>query len=266
MNIHNWYHKYETDCDLKYPSQSTRRTYKSAVMKFLEYFKSEIEPKSIPNQKIKDWLLTFTTHNTRKQMQCSVNSFYKMTVKMPSKIANIPYPKKQKTLPRVIDTQCLIAAITKITNLKHKAILMLAYSCALRVSEVINLKIEHIDSTRMIIHIHNGKGNKDRIVKLSKLVLETLRAYFRQYKPSDYLFNGQNKTQYTAISCGKLVKKYIAQDTHFHQLRHSGATAMLEAGTDISIIQKLLGHANIKTTMIYTHVSNNLIQQVKTPM
>ena len=145
---------------------------------------------------------------------------------------------------------------------------MLAYSCALRVSEVINLKIEDIDSKRMLITIRNSKGRKDRMVVLSPTLLETLRDYYKQYRPKKYLFNGQNhfNLRYSSGSCNELVKKYIGKEYHFHLLRHSGATAMLENGTDISIIQKILGHNNIKTTMIYTHVSTSILSKIKTPI
>lgn len=266
MNIRKWEKLYSNDCDLKYQSKSTRSTYKYCVTKFLNNFKNEIEPKSISTPRIKEWLLTFKTLNTRKQMLCSINSFYKLTVGMPKKVKSIPYPKKAKSLPVVIDTSFLTDTINSITNTKHKAILMTAYSCALRVSEIVNLKISDIDSKRMIIIIKNAKGNKDRIVKLSKGLLEALRFYFTEYKPIDYLFNGQFTNQYSTNSCNKLVKKYIGKEYHFHQLRHSGATAMLENGTDISIIQKILGHQSLKTTMVYTHISTNLIQQALPPM
>jgi site-specific recombinase XerD len=143
---------------------------------------------------------------------------------------------------------------------------MLGYSCGLRVSEVINLKLEDIDSKRMLINIRNAKGGKDRIVKLSDTLLITLRAYFVAYKPKEYLFNGQFDNQYSTTSCNKIVKKYLGKKYHFHTLRHSSATTMLENGTDLSLIQKILGHNNIKTTMIYTHISQQLIQNVNTPI
>lgn len=266
MNIRKWKELYSKDCDLKYNSKATRNTYKHCVSKFLYHFKNEPEPKAIATTKIKEWLLLFKTLNTRKQMLCSINSFYCLSVGMPKKIKSIPYPKKAKKLPVVIDTEYLINTITEIKNSKHKAILMTAYSCALRVSEIINLKIKDIDSKRMIIFISDAKGSKDRIVKLSTNLLTALRKYFKEYKPKEYLFNGQFSNQYSKTSCNKLVKKYIGAEYHFHQLRHSGATAMLENGTDLSIIQKVLGHSSIKTTMIYTHISTNLIQQASPPM
>ena len=266
MDIRKWEVKYSRDCDIKYQSDATRSTYKHCVSKFLHYFKDEIEPKSIATSKIKDWLLTFATLNTRKQMLCSINSFYKLSVGMPKKIAGIPYPKKDRSLPQVIDTDFLIERITSIKNLKHKAILMLGFSCGLRVSEVINLKMRSIDRDRMMILIKNAKGRKDRYVVMSETLLHTLEEYAREFKPREYLFNGQNSLKYSSGSCNKIVKKYLGKQYHFHQLRHSNATALLEAGTDISIIQKLLGHNNIKTTQIYTHVSNKALSKIKMPM
>jgi len=268
MDYRKWTDKYSTDCKLKYNSESTQYNYISCVKSFLFKFSNYREPKEIPNSEIKKWLLEAKTINTRKHRLCAINSFYKITVSMPTKISKIPYPKEEKKLPVIIESEFLKDQIMKIDNLKHKAILMLGYSCALRVSEVINLKIEDIDSKRMLITIRNSKGRKDRLVVLSPTMLETLRGYYREYRPKKFLFNGQNQfdLRYSTQSCNKLVKKYIGKDYHFHLLRHSGATTMLENGTDISIIQKLLGHSNIKTTMIYTHVSNALLSKVKTPI
>lgn len=143
---------------------------------------------------------------------------------------------------------------------------MLGYSCSLRVSEVVNLKIEDIDSKRMLINIRNAKGRKDRIVVLSPTLLQTLRDYVREFRPTTFLFNGQFDLQYSSTSCNAIVKKYLGKTYHFHTLRHSGATTMLENGVDLSIIQKLLGHGNIKTTMTYTHISSNLLNKVQMPI
>ena len=266
MNIIKWTNRYSIDCDIKYQSLSTRKTYKHCLSKFLNHFKNELEPKTIKTQKIKEWLLTFKTLNTRKQMLCSINSFYALSVGMPSKIKSIPYPKEQKSLPKIIDSEYLKETILSIDNLKHKAIIMLAYSCALRVSEVINLKIEDIDSNRMVIYIKNAKGRKDRIVRLSPMLLKTLRAYFKKHHPENYLFNGQIKIKYTASSCNTIVKKYLGLDYHFHLLRHSGLTNMHENNVDIATLSKIAGHNSIKTTMIYTHVSNNVIQNCYSPI
>jgi site-specific recombinase XerD len=138
----------------------------------------------------------------------------------------------------------------------------LAYSTGLRSSEIINLKIKDIDSKRMQIKIIQSKNNKDRYVPLSNHILQLLRKYYKIYLPDTYLFNGQNTMQYSTSSLNAIMKKYIGKQYHFHQLRHSCATHLLEAGIDIRIIQTLLGHSSSKTTEIYTKVSNNLLSNL----
>lgn len=133
-------------------------------------------------------------------------------------------------------------------------------------NEFCNLKIADIDSKRMIINILQSKGKKDRIVALSEKILEILRAYFTAYKPKEYLFNGQFDPKYSTTSCNQIVKKYLGKQYHFHLLRHSNATALLEAGTDLRLIQKHLGHASSKTTEIYTHVSTASLKLMPLPI
>lgn len=266
MDFRKWINKYSTDCRMKYNSSSTQDNYISCVRLFLQRFDEFREPKEIPTDKIKEWLLETKTINTRKHRICAIKSFYQLSVGMPNKINKIPYPKNEKKLPLVIESEFLKNHILKIENIKHRAIIMLGYSCSLRVSEVINLKIQDIDSNRMLINIRNAKGRKDRIVILSPLLLSTLREYYKEYKPKVYLFNGQFELQYSSTSCNAIVKKYLGKHYHFHTLRHSGATTMLESGVDLSIIQKLLGHNNIKTTMTYTHISTTLLNKVQPPM
>lgn len=266
MNNRKWLDLFSIDLKIKYNSEQTRTIYYSGVKKFLEYFSNEREPKEIPNGKIKEWLLEAKTINTRKHRLCSVRAFYSMTVKMPKKVSSIPYPKKVKSLPRIIDKDFLIEKIEAITNKKHRAIIQLAFSTGMRVSEVINLKIVDIDSDRMIIHIRNAKGAKDRIVRLSDSTLNVLRDYFKEFKPTIYLFNGQFSDKYSSTSCNKIVKKYISDKSHFHELRHACLTSMIDCGTDVSIVQKIAGHNSLNTTMGYLHVSKRMIQNVHTPM
>jgi site-specific recombinase XerD len=118
----------------------------------------------------------------------------------------------------------------------------------------------------MLVHIKNAKGRKDRVVPLSQNVLNLLREYFKQCRPNEYLFNGQTSNKYSIGSCQQIYKKYIESSGHIHTLRHSCATNLLENGTDLKIIQKILGHSSVKTTEIYTHVSNQILSRVNLPI
>jgi integrase/recombinase XerD len=209
----------------------------------------------------------FTSVSQQNQVINAIRFLYKYGLERKYDKVSFKRPRKEKKLPKIIEKEFLLEKLSKIENIKHKAILTLAYSTGMRVSELCNLKIEDIDSKRMLIHIKNSKGRKDRFVPLSPIVLNLLREYFKVYKPKEYLFNGQgNNLQYSHRSCNEIVKKYIGEEYHFHLLRHSQATALLEAGTDLRIIQKCLGHANVKTTEIYTHVSNQILSKINLPI
>lgn len=267
MNIGKYVKMYSEDLKLKNYGALTIKNYTSQVKLFLEYFdKSVTKPSEINEKQIKAWLMLAQSLNGRKQRISAVKLFYSLTGKQPLKFRHIEYPRSEKHLPQVIDKDLIVSRINRIANLKHKAVLSLAFSVGLRVSEVVNLKLADIDSKRMIINIRNAKGHKDRVVPLSPGILEILRAYFKEYKPVEYLFNGQFGRLYSAHSCQLIFKKYIDPKSHFHILRHSSATSLLEAGTDLRIIQKILGHSSSKTTEIYTHVSKQLLSKVALPM
>lgn len=208
----------------------------------------------------------FTSISQQNQIINSIKFYYDKILKKKYSKVCFDRPKNEKKLPQIIDSEELLSSIAKIKNLKHKAIISIAYSVGLRVSEVVNLKIEDIDSKRMIINIKNAKGKKDRIVPLSEAILSLLREYWKKCKPKKYLFNGQKTLQYSTTSCNAIVKKYIDGKYHFHLLRHSCFTHLIESGTDIRIIQKIAGHSNIKTTEIYTHVSTKLLSTVNLPI
>jgi site-specific recombinase XerD len=267
MNIGRYTELYSEDLKLKNYSSNTIENYKSQVAAFLKYFNDvATKPSEISEKQIKQWLLLATSINGRKHRISAVKLFYKLTGKQPLKFKNIEYPRSEKKLPKIIEKQFILDKIEKIENKKHKAIISLAYSTGMRVSEVCNLKQADIDSKRMIITIRQSKGKKDRIVALSPKILEILRNYHKEYWPKEYVFNGQFDLKYSSRSCNAIVKQYLGQQYHFHQLRHSNATALLEAGTDIRIIQKHLGHSSSKTTEIYTHVSTNIIQKMALPI
>lgn len=268
MQIPKFVEMYRKDLQLKNYSDNTIKNYSCQVEMFLKGYENQFtEPSKINEKVIKDWLLQFKTRNAMCHAISALKLFYKITIKQPMKFRYIEYPRSEKKLPRVIDKQFLLDKLSLIENKKHKAILTLAYSTGMRVSEVINLKIVDIDSKRMVITIRQSKGRKDRIVALSQKVLELLREYFLEYNPKEYLFNGQgDMLQYSSTSCNAIVKQYLGKEYHFHLLRHSNATALLEAGTDLRIIQKHLGHSSSKTTEIYTHVSTNILQSMALPI
>ena len=181
-------------------------------------------------------------------------------------------PKAPTKLPSVMSISEVRRLLAAVENKKHLSMLYLAYGSGLRVSEVINLKIKDIDSDRMMIHIKGAKGKKDRMVTLAEASLIILRDYFLEYKPKMWLFEGQLKGEsYTVSSLQKVfrdakLKAKITKPVTMHTLRHSYATHLLESGTDLRLIQTLLGHSDIKTTLIYTHVSKKSLGKVKSPL
>lgn len=247
-------------------SPKTQSTYLHYIEQFLNATK--IPPTRLTSQDFQSYLDNFNFTSTSQQNQVinSIRFLYKFGLNKKYDKVSFKRPKSEKKLPKVVDSDFILTKLGQIDNIKHKTILTLTFSVGLRVSEITNLKIEDIDSKRMLIHIKNAKGRKDRIVPLSQKVLDLLRTYYKQYKPKEYLFNGQSNQQYSIRSCQAIYKKYIDDKGHIHQLRHSCFTNLLENGTDIRLIQKIAGHSNVKTTEIYTHVSNQLLSKVNLPI
>jgi len=185
--------------------------------------------------------------------------------------ADIPRPKKKSSLPKAFSKQDISKIFARVHNPKHLLMLKLCYGMGLRVSEIVGLKVEHIDSGRMLVHIENAKGKRDRYVTLPSSVLDELRGYYRAYRPKVYLFEGQYGGQYSIRSVQAVFKNAmrrakINKSVGIHGLRHSYATHLLECGTDMFFIQKLLGHKDIKTTEIYTKVSNRYLGNITSPL
>jgi integrase/recombinase XerD len=270
MDCRKWMERYSIDCRLRYSSLATQKNYISCVNTFLYYFKNEREPKEIPTQLIKEWLLTFGI-NTRNHKLCAIKSFYELTVNMPVKIDRIPYAKKSKSLPIVLSVDEIQKMFFVCENLKHKVILALLYSCGLRVSELIKLKWEHIDRSRMVINIIAAKGDKDRQVGLTQKIIPLLEQYYFEYKCKPFVLEGQFKEQYSSRSVLQVVKQLaekagLNKKVWTHLIRHCYGTHQVESGVDINLIQKILGHSNVKTTNIYLHTSHNLISKIQSPL
>lgn len=272
MILRTWTERYSLDCDSKYQSEATRENYKSCINQFLAKFQNYQQPKEIPTDEIKEWLLTFDVINTRRHLLCAIKSFYKLTVGMPDKIDKIPYPKKDKKLPEVLEENEISAILSVCENLKHKTIICLLYGCGLRISEVINLKLEHLRDTTIDIKL--AKGRKDRIVPYPDYLKALVEKYILEYSPKEFLFNGQfpdEELRYNKRSINNFLKQLaekagITRRIHAHIFRHSWATHSLEQGTSLPFIQKILGHANPKTTSIYLHTSRKSIANVLSPL
>lgn len=197
--------------------------------------------------------------------------YYRTVLKLPQYKSEIQRPQKEHTLPKVLSKADIEKIINHCNNLKHKTILGMLYSAGLRAGEIIDLKIKDIETKRKVIVIRKGKGFKDRTVMLSDKLITLLRKYYVEYKPATYLFEGQYGDKYSQSSMHKILKEAakkagLKESPTLHWLRHSFATHLLEAGTDLRYIQQLLGHSSSKTTEIYTYVSTKHISQIKSPL
>ena len=228
----------------KYHNQSPDKLTRDQIMNYLHYL---VEEKQVSAVYLNQLL-----------------SAYKILVvdvlNRPWEAFAIKRPKLEKKLPAVLSQKEVKRLIDSIDNLKHRTFISLIYSCGLRVSELINLKITDIDSTRMQIHIRSGKGSKDRYVMLSEKILLMLRDYWKRYRPKAYLFEGMKQGKAIAVRTVQhafsqaIIKSGINKHPCIHTLRHSFATHLLENGVNLLAIQKLLGHNHIKTTTTYVHL------------
>ena len=201
----------------------------------------------------------------------AIKFYYEKVLGREKQYYKVLRPKKEDKLPDVLSKEEIASMIKSTKNLKHKSLIVLIYSCGLRRSEAINLKLTDIDSKRMLVKIRGGKGRKDRYVQLADGTLEVLRKYFKEHKPIEWLFTGQKGGQYSVESIEKIVKKAakkakIQKNVYPHILRHSFATHHLEQGTDLRYIQEWLGHNSSKTTERYTHVSQTDFKKFRNPL
>ena len=249
---------------LKYLNYSSRTNeiYLHYIRKFLETVGKY--PQHLVSSDFQNYLngYNFSSISQQNQIINAIKFLYEKALNKKYEKVDFQRPRKERHLPRVIDKYTLIEKINNVKNLKHKAILSIGFSVGLRVSEVCNLKIADIDSKRGYICIKNAKGKKDRFVPLSNNLLTVLREYYKAYHPVDYLFNGQFSKRYSEGSCEQIYHTHIDKNTGFHTLRHSAATSILADGGDLMSIQKLLGHNSVKTTMIYTHVTDSMLKKL----
>lgn len=267
--------KYIELLQLKGYSSNTIRTYQNEFAQLLVALKDK-NIKECNEDKIRSYFLYCIntlklSENTLQSRINAIKFYFEKVLKREKFFYEIPRPKKHSILPKYINNQDIKKLFEVTKNLKHNTMLKLCYGMGLRVSEIVNIKIKDVDSKNMQVFITRAKGKKDRYVNLPETILEQLRIYFKEYQPKEYLFEGQYGGQYSIRSVQAVFRKAlqtakINKSVGIHSLRHSFATHLLENGTDIRFIQELLGHKDIKTTLIYTQVSDKSIRRIKSPL
>lgn len=260
---------------LKAYSKSTQNIYLSEFAHLLTILKNH-QVNDLTPERIKDYLLYCVEKLKMKERKLNgkinaIKFYFEQVLKQPQMFFSIPRPKKPSTLPKMLSKKEIIALFREVKNPKHLLALKLCYGMGLRVSEVVNIKIEHIDGSRKMVLIAGAKGKKDRYVNLPDSIIEELRSYYKLYQPKTWLLEGQYGGLYSVSSVQNVFKRAmqkagINKKIGIHGLRHSYATHLLDAGADIRFIQELLGHNSIKTTQIYTHVTDNSKMGIKSPL
>ena len=263
------------DMKLRNFAPRTVQVYVERVATFAKHFGKS--PERLGPAEIRAYLL-FLVREKRaswsyyNQALCALRFLYRVTLGKNWALEGIPCPKAEKKLPVVLSPDEVVQFFEAISHLKHRAILMTAYAAGLRVSEVVALRVDDIDSRRMVIRVRQAKGRKDRYVMLSFRLLEILRGYWKAARPTGYLFPGNDPdkpltTRAVHQACQDARQAAgLGKHVTVHTLRHSFATHLLEAGTSIRVIQFLLGHRNLKTTAIYTHVSAATLEATQSPL
>jgi integrase/recombinase XerD len=265
--------KLEVELKLRGFSKHTLRAYLRYNKQFLEYIKKQ--PKTINNQDIKEYLSYLLSEkelsaNTLNLVRAALMFFFNDVLEL--NINKIKTPKIEKALPTVLTKKEVRDLFNATNNFKSKLILKLLYSSGLRVSELTKLKYEDINYEENTGIVHQGKGKKDRMFILSKEVIDELKKFqIKQNKTKGHIFTNNKKQPITTRNIQKIIKNSakkaeINKNVTPHKLRHSFATHLLETGTDIRMIQELLGHSNLQTTQIYTHISREQIKKVKNPL
>ena len=260
--------------ELKQYAINTAKTYIHLFEVFINHYKNK-ELTHISENDIRTYMQLLVqqqkSHSYINQMINSIKFYYEVVMEMPNRFYSIERPIKREQLPKVISLEEVQTIIKNTNNIKHKCIVSLLYSAGLRRSELLNLKLEDIDSKRMVITVKSGKGNKDRLTILSQSVLTDLRIYYKKWRPKVYLFESPNGGIYSPQSILQIIKRAakkggIRKNITPHMLRHSFATHLLENGTDLRYIQVLLGHNSTRTTEVYTQVAINNLKSIKSPI
>ena len=264
------------DLLLKAYSPHTQNSYLRCARHFASHYMRS--PQEMGEKEVRDFLLHLIRDRkaspaTQDMYVNALKFLYTITLKRPEVVKDISHPKRPHTLPVILSPEEVLRIFEAIRSVKYKAIIATAYAAGLRVSEVCGLRIADIDSQRMRIHVRAGKGKKDRYVMLGESLLVLLRQYYQAARPKgEYLFPGQKPQRHlTTTAVNKVLRQVIAatglsKRVTMHTLRHCFATHLLEAGTDIRILQVLLGHSSIRTTLRYTHITDRLVQKLVSPL
>ena len=253
----------------------TQKTYLREAENLAKYFNRS--PAELGEEELKEYMLYLMkerhlSEGTFRYYVAGLKFLYRTTLKREWVVEKIRCPRREKKLPVILDISEVESLFSVTKNLKHKAMLMITYSSGLRVSETASLKLTDIDSKRMTVRVSQGKGGKDRYSILSQTALEHLRQYWKKYRPTEWLFEGQKKddhiTSQTIQTIFYAAKKRarITKPVSVHTLRHSFATHLIEAGTSLHHVQLLLGHRSPTTTTVYLHVSRLNLAQVISPL
>lgn len=258
--------KLEENLKLKNYSKETIKSYLYQIRSYLEYAKD----RGINQQSAKEFLLKKISTNNPSSIGHNVFAIKYFFREILHQKLEIPNPKRNKTIPEILTAEEIKRMINSTFNVKHKLIIKILYGCGLRVNEIVNLRREDINFNENLIKINLGKGKKDRFVKIPSSVKEEIKSYVCLER-GEYLFESNRSGKLTKKTIGKIVEKAakkaeVTKRVYPHLLRHSFATHLLEQGTDLRIIQKLLGHSDIKTTQIYTQISQASIKNIKSPL
>ena len=257
------------DLRLRNYAQRTIETYVSRVAAFAQYFGRS--PEGLGPEEVRQFQLHLLERrlswSSFNQAVCALRFLYGTTLGRPEQLPLIPYGKRPKTLPSVLSPTEVQRLLEAAAPGRDRVLLQVAYGCGLRLSELRHLQVADIDSARMVVHVRQGKGAKDRLVPLSVRLLAELRAYWRAYRPHRWLFPSPKPDRPITGSniqrrFGRLVKQVgLTKHCSMHTLRHSYATHLLEAGVDVLTLKTLLGHRSLETTTRYLHVSTQRLQQ-----
>lgn len=262
--------RFSDDLRLRNKSPRTIEAYVHAVAKFARHYNKS--PELLGPDQIRQYQLHLIEQKVSwsqfNQCVCALRFLYNVTLKRPHLVEHLPFAKRPRLLPDVLTRDEVARLLAAARPGRDRTILEVKYSGGLRLRELLGLKVGDIDSARMTLHIRRGKGQKERFVPISPRVLELLRAYWREYRPTDYLFPGlkpglplhdgtvQRLCKRTAKRAG------LTKRVHPHTLRHSFATHLLEAGVDLLSVQKLLGHSHFNTTAKYLHISERRLAEL----